>query len=105
MTEWKDSIVTFQASHGLEVRARLVRTTRLAVVFEISSPEVAVRVSEAFNEFRIALQDRTVYSGRAVISNLIHTGTSAVCEATLAENAWTDLLLNAQELRNGALAT
>jgi len=103
--DWKDSIVTFRASHGLEVQAHLVRTTRLAVVFEIASPEAVVRISEAIEEFRIAVRDRMVYSGRAVVSNLIQTGSSAICEATLTDNAWTDLVLNPEDLRNGALAT
>jgi len=76
----------------------------LAAVFEVSSPDVVVRVSEVVNEFRIVIRDRTIYSGRAVISNLIQTGTSAICEVTLAEDAWRDLVLSSEELRNGTLA-
>src|SRR5208282_1243522 len=61
------------------------------VVFELYSPAVVPQLSEASQKFQIILQGRTVYSGRAVVRNLVDAGTKIVCEATLEETQWTDL--------------
>lgn len=47
-------------------------------------------MSEVLTDFRIIIEDRPVYSGRAVVSNLVNTGTVLVCEATL-DDSWLDL--------------
>lgn len=103
MSDWKDSAVAFQVNEGFESRARLLRTNRLAAVFEIASPESVIRISEVFKAFRILVRERAIYSGRAVVRNLLNTGSSSICEVTLQEGDWMDVALNADELRNGSL--
>jgi hypothetical protein len=62
----KESQVTFQTLEGVKLRGTPVRVTRHSVVFELYNPGIAPRLSEVLGEFRIILQGRTIYSGRAV---------------------------------------
>ncbi len=84
-----ERLLSCKNSQGLEIQATLLRLTRHMVVFEVYSPHVVLRMSEVLSEFRILVGDRPVYAGRAVVSNLINTGTIVVCEATL-EDSWVD---------------
>ena len=79
-----------QTGSGLEVRATLLRFTRYLAVFEIYTPAVILRMSEVLTDFKIVLNDCIIYSGRAVVSNLINVGETLVCEATLDEH-WVNL--------------
>jgi extracellular factor (EF) 3-hydroxypalmitic acid methyl ester biosynthesis protein len=101
--EIKDSLVVCRNSQGLEIRGSLLRLTRFAVVFEIYSPTIVLRLSEVLSEFQIIVQDRRLYSGRAVIGNLVNAGPTTVCEATLDESSWTDVEIAAAHAGNGAL--
>src|SRR5262249_54216152 len=47
--------------------------------------------------------DRTLYSGRAVVRNIVSTGMVCVCEAALEETDWRDVDLTTEMLRNGKL--
>jgi extracellular factor (EF) 3-hydroxypalmitic acid methyl ester biosynthesis protein len=87
----KDSQVTFETTEGLKLRGALNRVTRHSVVFELYSPVAPPRFSEALNEFKIFLQEREVYSGRAVVRNLVDAGNKIVCEATLNESDWVEV--------------
>jgi len=89
----KESQVTFQTMEGVQLRGAPVRVTRHSVVFELYNPGIAPRLSEALGGFQIILQGRTVYSGRAVVSNIVDAGTKIICEATLNESSWADLNL------------
>src|SRR5438874_2536897 len=86
----KDSSVVFQTSAGIEIRATLLRLTRYLAVFEVYALGSNLRASEILNEFRILLNDRPIYSGRAVVKALVDTGLMVVCEATL-DDCWIDL--------------
>ena len=95
-----------QTNQGIGIRGSLLRLTRFAVVFELYSPAIVLRLSEVLSEFRIIVQDRTLYSGRAVIRSLVDAGLTVVCEATLDEGSWMDVELNpakgdAGKLREG----
>ncbi len=90
-SETRESRVTFQSPDGLELRGAPVRVTRHHVVFELYRPAVVPQLSEASQKFQIILQGRVVYSGRAVVRNLVDAGVKIVCEATLDESQWTDL--------------
>jgi extracellular factor (EF) 3-hydroxypalmitic acid methyl ester biosynthesis protein len=92
-SEIKDSLVICQSSQGGEMRSSLLRLTRFAVAFEVYNPVSALRLSEVLGEFRIIVQDRTLYSGRAVIGSLVNAGLTVVCEATLDEGSWLDVEL------------
>jgi len=86
----RESFVACQDGQGLALQATLLRFSRYQVAFEIYSPTIVLHMSEALKEFKIVLQDRTVYSGRAVVTSLVHVGPALVCEATLDES-WLDL--------------
>ncbi len=84
-----DSLVTFQNSEGLALRGTLCRLTRSRAVFETYGPDPVLRMSELLNNFTLLHLGRPVYSGKAVISNLIQTGACTMCEALL-ESGWVD---------------
>lgn len=79
----KECMVTCHTNQGVEIRAPMARLSRDLVAFEIYSPSFVLQMSETLNDFKILLDGRALYSGRAVVSNLAHTGTTLVCEATL----------------------
>jgi len=82
----KDCLVICHNSQGLEVVATLLRVSRHQVAFEVYSPSVVLQVSEVLGDFTLLIQNRPVYSGRAVITNLVNAGTVLVCEANLGDN-------------------
>ena len=86
----KDTFIICRNSQGMEFRATLLRITRFAVVFEVYNPYSIVQLSEVLTDFRMIMNDRMVYSGRAVVSNLLNTGILLVCEATL-EDEWLEV--------------
>ena len=65
--------------------------TRYLAVFEVYNPYSIVQLSEVLNDFRIMMKDRVVYSGRAVIANLVNTGIMLICEASLGDDGWIDI--------------
>lgn len=85
----REALMICETSQGLELRASLVRLTRHQVVFEVYHTQFALRTSEVLNHFRILMGETPVFSGRAVISNLINTGNILICEAELDES-WMD---------------
>src|SRR4029077_13288011 len=86
----KDSLIICRNSQGAEVRASLLRLTRYMVVFEVYNPYSILQLSEVLTDFKMIMSDRMIYSGRAVVSNLVNTGILLVCEATL-EDSWLDI--------------
>lgn len=83
LSDVKESQVTFQTMEGVELHGTLVRVTRHGAVFELYNPGIAPRLSEVLGGFQIILQGRTIYSGRAVVSNIVDAGSKVVCEAKL----------------------
>jgi extracellular factor (EF) 3-hydroxypalmitic acid methyl ester biosynthesis protein len=75
--------VTFQANGGAESHAKLARLTRHAVTFEAANLATTLRTSEVLGNFKITADNRVIYFGRAVVSNVIHTGESLMVEAKL----------------------
>jgi extracellular factor (EF) 3-hydroxypalmitic acid methyl ester biosynthesis protein len=100
----KESQVTFRTTEGVELRGALTRVTRHAVFFELYNPDATPRFSETLEEFKIILQEQTVYSGRATVRNVLDAGTKIVCETTLRESDWTDLDPGTVLQRDGELA-
>jgi extracellular factor (EF) 3-hydroxypalmitic acid methyl ester biosynthesis protein len=84
-TESAETLVMCQTGQGLELHGTLLKLSRFQAVFEIYSPSGMLRLSEALSEFKILVQGKLLYSGRAVITNLIHMGSVVVCEAALDE--------------------
>ncbi len=90
ITTGKDTFIICRNSQGTEFRATLLRLTRYTVVFEVYNPYSILQLSEVLTDFKIIMNDRMVYSGRAVVSNLVNTGILLVCECTL-EDGWLDV--------------
>lgn len=85
------SFIICRNSQGAEVRGTLHRLTRYLAVFEVYNPYSIVQLSEVLSDFRIMMNDRAIYSGRAVIANLVNTGIMLICEASLANEGWNDV--------------
>jgi extracellular factor (EF) 3-hydroxypalmitic acid methyl ester biosynthesis protein len=85
-----ESLVSFRNSQGVSASGTLVHLTRNVVVFEVYNPYSIVQLSEVLNEFRVLRGERTVYAGRAVVSNLVSTGLMLIVSATLVD-PWKDL--------------
>jgi extracellular factor (EF) 3-hydroxypalmitic acid methyl ester biosynthesis protein len=83
--------VVFQTAEGVILRGTPLHLNRHAVVWKLHHPGLAPRLSETLDQFKIIFQERTVYAGRAVISNLVDAGIDIVCDATLDEASWAGL--------------
>jgi extracellular factor (EF) 3-hydroxypalmitic acid methyl ester biosynthesis protein len=83
--ETKDSLVVCQNNQGLTIHASLLRLTRYLAVFEIYNPSLVLRMSEVLSDFKIIIQDHVVYSGQALVSNLVSASTVIICEVKLDE--------------------
>lgn len=94
-----DSLVVFRNSQGVRGRGTLVHLTRNLVVFEVYNPYSIVQLSEVLRDLQILRGERTIYTGRAVVSNLVATGLMLIVSATLVD-PWQDLagLAGGQEL-------
>src|SRR4051812_36894557 len=86
----QESFVFCLSSSGVEIQATLIHFTRYLAAFEAYSPSVVLRTSEVLGDFRIVVDGRTLYSGRAVISSLVSAGSMTICEANL-EEGWIDV--------------
>lgn len=86
----RESLIVCRNSQGMEVRATPLRLSRYVVVFEVYNPYSILQLSEVLGDFKIYMNERLVYSGRATVSNLLNTGILLVCEATLDES-WLDV--------------
>ena len=75
--------VSFQTAEGVELRARLARLTRHELAFEADNLTATLRTSEVLSNFKITIGNRVIYFGRAVVSNVVNSGESLVCEAKL----------------------
>ena len=86
--ELKESLVVGLSSQGMEVRASLLKLSRYQAVFEIYSPGLVLSTSEVLTDFKIIINDQTIYSGRTIVSSVVNTGTMLVCEAKLEESGF-----------------
>ena len=100
----KDTFIVCRNSQGTEFRATLLRLTRYAVVFEVYNPYSILQLSEVLSDFKMIMSDRMVYSGKAVVSNLVNTGILLVCECTL-QDEWLDVDLFGSLHEKGKLQT
>jgi extracellular factor (EF) 3-hydroxypalmitic acid methyl ester biosynthesis protein len=98
----KESLVVCQTNQGVEIHATLLRLSRYQAVCEVYGPNLVVQTSEALQDFRIIVFDRTVYHGRAVVSNLINAGAVLVLEIKLDEAAFLAPSLTAGEANGGS---
>ena len=80
------TIVTFETGGGFSVKANLVRLAPQCVAFEVYGPEAVVCLSETLNNFQIHTDTHPVYSGRALVTSILNSGTASVCEVALSES-------------------
>jgi extracellular factor (EF) 3-hydroxypalmitic acid methyl ester biosynthesis protein len=84
------SLVTFKNSQGEAARGTILRLSRATVVFEVYNPYSIVQLSEVLAQLTIRRGGRAIYSGRAVVSNLVNTGLMLIVSVTLLDT-WSDL--------------
>jgi extracellular factor (EF) 3-hydroxypalmitic acid methyl ester biosynthesis protein len=77
------SIIVCRNSQGAEVRGTVHRLSRHLAVFEVYNPYSILQLSEVLTDFRVTVNDRMLYSGRAVITNLVNTGIMLILEVSL----------------------
>jgi extracellular factor (EF) 3-hydroxypalmitic acid methyl ester biosynthesis protein len=77
----RENEVTFHTNEGMESHAKLTHLTRQAVTFETGNLAATLRTSEVLNNFKISTDNRVIYFGRVVVSHVVHTGESLMCEA------------------------
>src|SRR5437899_1731405 len=99
-----DSHVSLRTSDGLDLRGGLLHLNRYEVAFEIYNPQAVLRASEVLSEFRILVNGRIFYSGNAVLSTIVNSGTMLVCQAKLEESRFVTLSF-APEPLNGHAAS
>lgn len=80
--------VTFQAAAGVPQRGFPLHFNRHTVVWEHYHPAGAPRLSANLENFKIIFQQRSIYAGRAVVSNVLDAGAKIICHATLEETGW-----------------
>lgn len=85
------SVVAFRNCQGVDGQGTLLYLTRNAVVFEVYNPYSIVQTSEVLQVLRVLRGERTIYSGRAVVSNILATGLMLIVSATLVD-PWSDLV-------------
>jgi extracellular factor (EF) 3-hydroxypalmitic acid methyl ester biosynthesis protein len=83
--------VSFKTSEQIPLRGTVARIQRHAMVCELYSPKVIPRLSESLTDFKIILQGREVYSGHAIVNNIVDAGTKIICETSLDLLDWADL--------------
>ncbi len=80
----------------------MLRLTRHSAVFEVYNPYSILQLSEVLSDFQISVNERTLFSGRAIISNLVNAGIMLVLEAALEEDGWRDVdIFNPLRYRQG----
>src|SRR5215212_2561290 len=89
-TRSAEAMVICENSRGAEIHGTLVRLARHEVSFEIYSASDIVQMSEVLSDFRILMREQLVYSGKAVITNLVNAGPVVICQANL-QDAWLEL--------------
>ena len=85
-----ESAVFFRNSQGLGGRGTLVHITRTTIVFEVYNPYSIVQLSEVLTGMQVMRGERTIYNGRATVSNILRTGLMVIVSATLLDT-WSDL--------------
>ena len=98
----QDCLVTCLTSGGGQLRANCLRLNRHAAVFEVFTPHAVLQSSEVLADFKIAINGRTAYDGRATVKNAITSDTSLLCEVTLGDS-WIDVNLEGPGKASGTL--
>lgn len=79
----KDALVTFRTAQGLELRGSIVHLTRHSASIEVYSPEPVIRTSEVLQDFCVRMGEEAAYNGRALVQQVVHTGSVLLCSVAL----------------------
>ena len=60
-------------SQGVDLVANVLKLQRYSVVFEVYNPYSIIQASEVLRDFRIFVDQRVIYAGKATVSNLVNT--------------------------------
>lgn len=85
-----DPVVTFHNSQGQSVRGTIMNLQRKSLVMEVYNPYSIVQVSEVLSDLTVRQSTRNAYSGKAVITNIVNTGLTAIVSVTLTDE-WRQL--------------
>lgn len=86
-----DPMVGFRNSQGESVRGTIVNLQRKSLVMEVYNPYSIVQVSEVLNDLVVRLGSKNAaYMGKAVVTNIVNTGLTAVVSVTLTDE-WREL--------------
>lgn len=77
-----DSGVVFRNAGGVELRGALVHITRNSIVFEVYSPYAVVEPGESLPSLVLLRDGFRLYSGGAVVENVLSTGVMLIVTAT-----------------------
>jgi len=102
--EFRAAVATLRPRQGAEFQVPLVRVNRHTAVFETHVGQPVLRLSEVLGSCEITVQGQAAYAGEAVVRSLLNTGATTLCELTLQEGAWCDLVLVAEPLTSGVVA-
>ena len=83
LTRAKGCVVSVQTADGAKFSAGLSSLTRFGAAFEFFDPIPVFQLSQVLSRIEILAGNQRLFSGRAVISGLAHTGLSLVCEVKL----------------------
>lgn len=78
-----ESVITCKTSQGHAIKTMVQQLNPHQVVFEVHDPRCILRTSEVLEDFQLKQGERTIYAGRAVVTNLIKNGAGFICEAAL----------------------
>lgn len=100
-----ESLIVCENSQNISIRATLLRMTRYVVSFEVYNPYSILQLSEVLQTFKIIIDGKTIYSGRATITSIVNTGLLLVCEASLDDESWQDVDILSPTVQVERLAT
>ena len=69
-----DELIIFRNSQNIEARGTLLKFSKNQIVFETYNPFSIVQLSEILCNLKITRSNKNIYSGKAVVNNLINTG-------------------------------
>lgn len=85
-------LVVFKNSQGLKARGTLLKLSQNHIVFEVYNPYSIVQLSEVLTDLTITRLEREIYSGKAIVTNIVNTGVILVVSASLSDSNWRELI-------------
>lgn len=85
-----DRVFTFRNSQGQDARGELLHMSRSQIVFEVYNPYSVVQLSEVLVNIKIKRGGTPIYTGKAVVTNLVNTGLMLIVSAALVD-PWSDV--------------